>query len=83
MMGLRLIEGVDLEATRERLGLDVGEEHGETLSRHAREGLVVFSEGRVRLTTKGLDLASHVLRDLLPDEQAGVEIVTPEASTPA
>ena len=71
MMGLRLVEGVDLADVARRTGLDPRVEHAETLARHVASGLARRSTGaRLRLTARGLDLASYVTRSFLPDEPA-------------
>ena len=70
MMGLRLVEGVDLDLLRQRTGLDAREVHAEPIGRHVEAGLLVLEPTRLRLTDKGLDLASYVLRDLLPEDRS-------------
>ena len=66
MMGLRLVEGVDLEVLTSRIGLDAREQHGEAIARHVRDGLLELEGARLRLTARGLDLTSYVLRSFLP-----------------
>ncbi|MFV1958438.1 MAG: radical SAM family heme chaperone HemW [Planctomycetota bacterium] len=74
MMGLRLIEGVDLDEAAERTGCDARTAWPEALERHLEEGLLVLDDARLRLSPRGLDLASWVLRDLLPDVAPTVEV---------
>ena len=66
MMGLRLVEGVDLDALEARFGLDARTLHAEAIAEHARAGLLVLEDSRLRLTRRGLDLTSYVLRSFLP-----------------
>jgi oxygen-independent coproporphyrinogen-3 oxidase len=67
MMGLRLIDGVDLDDLARRTGADLRERHREALDERLREGLLALDGARLRLTARGLDLASWVLRGFLPD----------------
>jgi oxygen-independent coproporphyrinogen-3 oxidase len=66
MMGLRLAEGVDLADLAARTGLDPRVRHAAALERNAAEGLLRQDGDRVRLTARGFDLASAVIRDFLP-----------------
>ncbi|MEW8959776.1 MAG: radical SAM family heme chaperone HemW [Moorella sp. (in: firmicutes)] len=59
-MGLRLIEGVDLEDFQRRFGVDAREVYGRELEGLHRTGLLEEREGRLKLTEKGLTLANEV-----------------------
>jgi oxygen-independent coproporphyrinogen-3 oxidase len=72
LMGLRLAEGVDLVAAAERTGIDARTAFADAISRHVAEGLVVLHGTRLRLTARGLDLASYVTRSFLPEPQRSV-----------
>ncbi len=67
MMGLRLVEGVDLDELASRLGVDARERHATAIEKHVRAGLLLVEGTRLRLTPLGLDLTSYVLRSFLPD----------------
>jgi len=67
MMGLRLVEGVDLAALEARLGVDARTLHAESIARHVRAGLLELEGTRLCLTPRGLDLTSYVIRSFLPD----------------
>ena len=66
MMGLRLIEGVDLDELTARHGVDLRMTHAEALERHEAQALIVREGARMRLTEVGLDLANSVIADYLP-----------------
>jgi len=70
MMGLRLVDGVDLDRLERRFGLDARACHAGALEAHVRDGLLALDGSRLRLTPRGLDLASWVLRSFLPEEVA-------------
>ncbi|MCX7751769.1 MAG: radical SAM family heme chaperone HemW [Blastocatellia bacterium] len=60
MLGLRRCAGVDLNAFRERYGVDVLERYGAQLAPLEDAGLIEISDGVLRLTRKGLVLANEV-----------------------
>lgn len=69
IFGLRMAEGIDLEAILMACGLAGSPQEAvwrETLARLAGEGLVVSGGGRWCLTTRGRDLADHVAVELMP-----------------
>jgi oxygen-independent coproporphyrinogen-3 oxidase len=59
-MGLRLIEGIDLEEFRARYNLDVARRYGKELERLSDAGLIELSGERLRLTDAGLLLSNEV-----------------------
>ena len=75
ILGLRLMEGVDVAEFRDRFGVTVDEAFGPALTRHEGLGLIERVDGRIRLTERGLLLSNEVFVDLLPD--------TPDAHTGA
>jgi oxygen-independent coproporphyrinogen-3 oxidase len=84
MMGLRLVEGVDLAHIAARTGHDLRAEHGPRIAAHVDRGLLVLEGTRLRATRKGFDVLSAILREMLPDV-SGVKtetVVTPERNAP-
>ncbi|RUM88506.1 MAG: coproporphyrinogen III oxidase [Thermodesulfatator sp.] len=59
-LGLRLLEGVDLEELSRRFGRDPAQLFASEISRLAALGLVHLEGGRLKLTKKGLLLANQV-----------------------
>lgn len=59
-LGLRLLEGVDLEIFKERFRADARQVYAGELARLYQAGLVEEKEGRLRLTERGLPLANEV-----------------------
>lgn len=68
MMGLRLVDGVDLEELSERHGIDVRAVHADAIARHEAGGFLVVDGPRMRLTDAGLDVANAVIGDFYPDD---------------
>ena len=65
MLGLRMIEGVDLGAFRERFGVELAEVYGRELGEPAARGLVELTETRLRLSEAGLLIANEVAAEFL------------------
>lgn len=59
-LGLRLSDGIDMDAHRARFGVDVAERYGQDLDRLRRAGLVELSDGRLRIARAGKVLANEV-----------------------
>ena len=61
-MGLRLADGVDLEAIARRYGVDVWETYGDALEPHVRAGRLEHEPGRrIYLTRAGMLVANDVM----------------------
>ena len=59
--GLRLADGIDLEAIGQRYGVDVWARYGSDLAPFVAGGLVVRDETRLRLTRPGMLLANEIM----------------------
>ena len=61
-MGLRLVDGLDLAAIRERHAVDVWERYGRDLAQYVSAGLLLHEPGvRLALTRQGMLLANDVM----------------------
>lgn len=61
-MGLRLAEGIDLQAIRDTWGVDVLARYGDDLAPFLEEGLVEATpDGRLRLTRNGMLVANEIM----------------------
>ena len=61
-LGLRRLEGIDLEAFAARHGVDLLDEHHEGLAPFFEAGLLEVAHGRLRLTRAGLVLSNEVFQ---------------------
>ena len=59
--GLRLAEGIDLDAIQRRYGVDVWARHGAELRPFIDEGCLKREGARLRLTRRGMLLAHEVM----------------------
>jgi oxygen-independent coproporphyrinogen-3 oxidase len=65
MLGLRMLDGLDLAAFRERFGVDLDTVYRRELTGLANRGLVELTEGHLRLTPSGLLVANDVAAEFL------------------
>jgi oxygen-independent coproporphyrinogen-3 oxidase len=70
ILGLRLLEGLSLQAFAARHGVDLLDIYGEEIRDCIEAGLLLLDEGRLRLSDRGLMLANEVFARLLPHEAA-------------
>ncbi|MGB2695112.1 MAG: radical SAM family heme chaperone HemW [Dehalococcoidia bacterium] len=66
ILGLRLVEGVSLNAFRERFGRELFDTVGEQIAQPLEYELLEVAEGRLRLTRRGRLLSNEVFTRLLP-----------------
>lgn len=64
-LGLRMCGGVEEEAFLRRFGMYPQEVYGDVLEKHVRDGLLVREDGRIRLTSRGIDVSNYVLCDFI------------------
>ena len=65
IMGLRLLEGVDLRELRERFGLTPSTYYGHTMERLLTRGLLELTGTHLRLSARALPVANQVLAELV------------------
>jgi oxygen-independent coproporphyrinogen-3 oxidase len=59
--GLRLTDGIDLDAIRARYGVDVWERYGDDLRPFLEDGCLKREGSRLRLTREGMLVAHEVM----------------------
>jgi oxygen-independent coproporphyrinogen III oxidase len=64
-LGLRLIQGVDCEALRERFGPGEFQRFEPAIQRAIENGMAVWEDGRLRLTRRGMLLSNEVFREFV------------------
>lgn len=60
IMGLRLIDGIDIDEYYKRFSEDIYQRYGKVISKHVDGGLLNIRDSKIALTSKGLDLANIV-----------------------
>ena len=64
-LGLRLLEGVTLDAFREKYQVDLQTIYGDVLQPLLEKEYLEWAEDRIRLTSKGLLMANDVFEQFL------------------
>lgn len=64
-MGLRMIEGIDVEKFKMKFGKDVYDVYKEPIEKHVQEGLLIYDSGKLKLTPKGIELSNYVMSDFI------------------
>jgi oxygen-independent coproporphyrinogen-3 oxidase len=59
--GLRLTRGIDLETIMARYGVDVWRRYGDDLRPFVDEGLLIYDDGRLRLSRAGMLVANEIM----------------------
>ena len=65
ILGLRLTEGVDKEEFKLRFHEEMDETYGKQIKKFMDEGLLETEDKKVRLTSRGLDLANVVMQSFI------------------
>ena len=65
MLGLRLVEGIDLAAFDQRFGGNLAADHAEAIERFAALGLLEIAAGRLRVTPRGFLLANQIWQEFI------------------
>ncbi|NLC67204.1 MAG: oxygen-independent coproporphyrinogen III oxidase [Clostridiaceae bacterium] len=65
MLGLRLTRGIDPEDFKRKFKAGLPELYGNSIDMLVEKGLLCFSEGRLKLTEQGLDLANLVFVEFI------------------
>jgi oxygen-independent coproporphyrinogen-3 oxidase len=64
-LGLRKTEGVSKDDFRNEFGKSVEEVYAKGLEKYISEGLLIDTNGWIRLTGRGLDISNRILADFL------------------
>lgn len=64
-LGLRLMEGVEEEAFFREFGCTCREVYGEVLDRLEDQGLLKEENGRIFLTSHGIDISNYCMAEFL------------------
>ena len=64
-LGLRLMDGVTEEAFKAGFGCGLMDVYAPVIERNQADGLLLYRDGRLWLTEKGIDLSNYVLAQFL------------------
>lgn len=66
-LGLRTLEGLDLDQFKERYNIDLTDKYRTVIEKHTKNGLLEVLQQHLRLTRKGLFLSNAVMVDFISD----------------
>ena len=66
MLGLRMAEGIREDRFASLHGISLQQAYGNKLEQFVRDGFLLWEDGVLRLTRKGMDFQNQVLVDLMP-----------------
>lgn len=64
-LGLRKIEGISIEDFRDKFGRTIEQVYGEVIRKYIQSGHLICSNGRLRLTEKGIDVSDYLFADFM------------------
>ena len=64
-LGLRMMQGVNLQGFQKTFGVRVETLYKETLEKLERQGLLRIKDGCLRLTDSGIDVSNAVMAEFL------------------
>jgi len=64
-MGLRLIEGINMEEFTRRFNINIMEVYKEIIKKNIEKGLLEIKENNLKLTEKGIELSNYVMSDFI------------------
>lgn len=65
MMGLRLVEGINIEAFEDRYGIDMIEEYADAINDNINKGLLEIVDGHLRCKGKSIAVLNDILLDFM------------------
>jgi oxygen-independent coproporphyrinogen-3 oxidase len=64
-LGLRMMRGVSKREFRDTFGKGMGDVYGDALDKWTELGMIIYKDGRYRLSDKGIDVSNVILADFL------------------
>jgi len=64
-MGLRMIEGIEINEFKERFNKDIYEVYRDIINKNIKKELLICSSGRLFLSPKGMEISNYVMSDFI------------------
>jgi len=64
-MGLRMIEGIEINEFKERFNKDIYEVYSDIIDKNIKKELLICSSGRLFLSPKGMEISNYVMSDFI------------------
>jgi oxygen-independent coproporphyrinogen III oxidase len=64
-MGLRMIEGININEFKKRFNKDINEVYGDTIEKNIKKELLICKSGKLFLSQKGIEISNYVMSDFI------------------
>lgn len=64
-MGLRMIEGIDIDEFERRFHKSIYEVYGKEIRKHLEDELLICSQGKLYLSPRGIEVSNYVMSDFI------------------
>lgn len=64
-MGLRMIEGIDINDFKKRFGVSINEVYGDIIKKYLKEELLIYDLDRIKLTERGIEVSNYIMSDFI------------------
>ena len=64
-MGLRMIEGIEINEFKERFNKDIYEIYRDIIEKNIKKELLIYSSGKLFLSSKGMEISNYVMSDFI------------------
>lgn len=64
-MGLRMIYGISIDEFKQRFNKDIYVVYGDVIEKKIKEGLLICNDGRLYLSSKGIEVSNYVMSDFI------------------
>lgn len=64
-MGLRMMDGVKISEFKKRFNIDIDDVYGYIIEKNIKEGLLVCTEEKLYLTSKGIEISNYIMSDFI------------------
>ena len=64
-MGLRMMEGIEINEFKKRFNIDINDVYGEIIEKNVKEGLLICSEEKLYLSSKGIEISNYIMSDFI------------------
>jgi oxygen-independent coproporphyrinogen-3 oxidase len=64
-MGLRMVEGIQINEFKERFGKDIYKVFGEVIEKNIKKELLISDSGKLYLSPRGIEVSNYVMSDFI------------------
>ena len=64
-MGLRMIEGINVNEFKKRFDKDINEVYGDIIAKNIKKELLIYKSGKLFLSQKGIEISNYIMSDFI------------------